>query len=267
MKQYFIHDGKNQLGPYDLEQLKNMNVQRNQQVWCEGMEQWKPAGEVEELSMLWSQMPPPIPPVNSSANSINKSSGKRKFIIILLAACVGVCLVTMASTLFISGFFSKNKNTNEELLLLKSDSLSKAAQMNDSGDANHNRSNAEVQTPGGNSKENDTQNSEEIQKEKYRKNWRSYVSARGNHSSGPFGLVTNPSVTLSNNLPYSLNEVVVYVNYILVDGNTWRSEKVYFSGVGAHSTQTRNAPPTDRGTSMTVRISKVSSSALNLYVN
>jgi hypothetical protein len=266
MKQYFIHDGKNQLGPFDMEQLKNMNVQRNQQVWCEGMEQWKPAGDVEELSVLWPKMPPQLPPVNSNSNSINGNPGKRKFIIILIAACVGVFVITLAATLLLTGTCQKNKSVSGDSLMTKSDSLLKATQLSDSAKGANNGNNGDLKTQTNNSAGNDV-NSEEAQKEKYRKNWRSYVYVRGNHSSGPFGIVTNPSVTLTNNLPYTLNEVVVYVNYILVDGSTWRSEKVVFFGVGAHSTLTRTAPPTDRGTSMTVRISKVTSNALNLYAN
>ena len=54
-------------GPYDLNTLKNMaaNGQFNaqSQVWKAGMASWQAAGQVQELAPIFTQTPPPVPPV------------------------------------------------------------------------------------------------------------------------------------------------------------------------------------------------------------
>ncbi len=72
MKYYIAVNGKHE-GPYEIEQLKEKNVAPDTYVWCEGMAEWKPASEVEEVraamvASVSSQTPPPfsgasVPPV------------------------------------------------------------------------------------------------------------------------------------------------------------------------------------------------------------
>ncbi len=58
-------DGK-QLGPFAMDTLKPFvqsgQLKRQTLVWCQGMAQWTPAGEVAELTLLFGQTPPPLPP-------------------------------------------------------------------------------------------------------------------------------------------------------------------------------------------------------------
>ena len=37
-------------------------IDRATLVWTEGMPQWRAAGEVEELKVLFASVPPPLPP-------------------------------------------------------------------------------------------------------------------------------------------------------------------------------------------------------------
>ena len=60
MKKYYLHIGTENIGPFDLDELKTKAITRNTQVWCEGMEDWKNAGEVEELKSILSVVPPPL---------------------------------------------------------------------------------------------------------------------------------------------------------------------------------------------------------------
>lgn len=54
MKQYYIHDGNNQLGPYTLDQLKNMSLRSDTPVWFVGLGKWTTAEKVTELQSLFS---------------------------------------------------------------------------------------------------------------------------------------------------------------------------------------------------------------------
>ena len=57
-------DGK-PTGPFDLEQLRvqaaSGAVSRASLVWAEGMAGWQPAGDVADLSALFTAVPPPVP--------------------------------------------------------------------------------------------------------------------------------------------------------------------------------------------------------------
>jgi cell division protein FtsB len=68
---YYLHNGIESSGPFGLEELKNKKITRTTPVWCEGMEDWKPAGEIEELKSILHVIPPPLrnavttPPIQS----------------------------------------------------------------------------------------------------------------------------------------------------------------------------------------------------------
>lgn len=59
MKQYYFSDGQNQFGPISIEELKVKNITKETLIWCEGMENWAKAGEVEELKELFPNIPTP----------------------------------------------------------------------------------------------------------------------------------------------------------------------------------------------------------------
>lgn len=60
MKQYYIFINEEQLGPFNIEELKNKKISRETKVWFEGLENWKNATEIEELKPIFSSIPPPI---------------------------------------------------------------------------------------------------------------------------------------------------------------------------------------------------------------
>ena len=61
MKKYFLHNGTESSGPFDLEELKAKRITKNSPIWFEGMENWKTAEEIPELSAIFVVIPPPIP--------------------------------------------------------------------------------------------------------------------------------------------------------------------------------------------------------------
>lgn len=67
MKKYYYNDGKDQHGPFTLDELKEQGIKRETQVWFEGMGDWLPAKEVPEIAGVLpppiAATPPPIKPV------------------------------------------------------------------------------------------------------------------------------------------------------------------------------------------------------------
>ncbi len=88
MADYYIHNGKEQQGPFKLEDLKEKKISKDISVWREGMTNWEKAGNVDELKDLFAALPPPFiplpppfiktpPPFNKTPPPfINSESGK-----------------------------------------------------------------------------------------------------------------------------------------------------------------------------------------------
>lgn len=60
MKKYFLHLNNETIGPFDLVELKARSITKKTPVWFEGMEHWKTAEEIPELTSLFLATPPPI---------------------------------------------------------------------------------------------------------------------------------------------------------------------------------------------------------------
>ncbi len=78
MKKYFTHNGKEQKGPFDLTELLSQTITKDTLVWFEGLEYWKKAGELPELSNVIIVAPPQLktsPPPLPSLQQSNSTSG------------------------------------------------------------------------------------------------------------------------------------------------------------------------------------------------
>ena len=60
MAYFIIKNGKKE-GPFEITDLKQMKLLNDTLVWKEGIENWKQARDVEELSTITFTPPPPIP--------------------------------------------------------------------------------------------------------------------------------------------------------------------------------------------------------------
>jgi len=61
-REYYYLEGIEQKGPLGIDQLKSVGLLPETLVWTEGMSDWKPAKEVDELIILFKTPPPPSPP-------------------------------------------------------------------------------------------------------------------------------------------------------------------------------------------------------------
>jgi hypothetical protein len=63
LRQYYIHDGQMEKGPFDFEQLKSQSLKKETPVWYDGLENWAMAGNVDELQEFFIRKttPPPLP--------------------------------------------------------------------------------------------------------------------------------------------------------------------------------------------------------------
>ena len=112
MKKYFLHNGTESSGPFDLEELKAKRITKASPVWFEGMENWKTAGEIPELSTIFVVVPPPITsfsealPKQNVEKKLEQEKEERKILclskksfFIVLGGLVLIIAITILNTL------------------------------------------------------------------------------------------------------------------------------------------------------------------------
>ena len=105
MKKYYLHNGTESSGPFDIEELKAKNITKASPVWFEGMLHWKTAGEIPELHQLFTVNPPPFPlfetpkpaPKEETKKEARKILGMSKNVFFI--ACAAVVLLIGISVL------------------------------------------------------------------------------------------------------------------------------------------------------------------------
>lgn len=126
MKEYYVYLNDQQQGPFTLEQLAEMGITPETEVWTEGMDDWRQAGDVPQLTSLLQRLeyeratvrnhvappqhatPPPVPPAwgtplpnqqpqPTPVQPKRKSGSGTKWLVALLIVLVvlGVLVVTV----------------------------------------------------------------------------------------------------------------------------------------------------------------------------
>ena len=82
MNKYYLHNGSDNIGPFTIDELKQNKITPTTPVWCEGMEDWKDAGSIEELKVLFLVIPPPIKKTRQEEpkQSVIKEKKKKYFL-------------------------------------------------------------------------------------------------------------------------------------------------------------------------------------------
>lgn len=60
MKKYFYSDGKEKHGPLSLDELQQEGISNGTLIWFEGLDDWTPAGDLDEMKPILELQPPPI---------------------------------------------------------------------------------------------------------------------------------------------------------------------------------------------------------------
>ncbi len=64
MEYHYVNEQNKKAGPVSVDELKSHGIKADTLVWCQGMGDWKPANQVEELKELFPTVPgspPPLP--------------------------------------------------------------------------------------------------------------------------------------------------------------------------------------------------------------
>jgi len=97
IKRYYLHNGTEQQGPYDIEDLKQKGIQNQTPVWYEGLSEWTTADQIEELKdLLGKATPPRFSGTHSTPLPTTSKEKNRMGTILQLIGVVGaIFIITM----------------------------------------------------------------------------------------------------------------------------------------------------------------------------
>ena len=243
MKQYFIHNGQNEQGPLDIEQLKLQPLKQDTPIWHEGLKHWTTASEIEEIKFIFTTKtsPPPFvkstPPKYQETSSISSNIDtlelpKKKSI--LFSIIIG-CVIIIGG---IIGLNAYQKSVTVDTFV--------AMQQNEDASKEFERQRINI----ANTEKN----------KKYRNNWSDYISSTSNrYSYREIGGIFELEVIITNNTEYMLDEVDVQVGYIKDNGSYFKTEIVRVYNINAHSAKSQKAPESERGKSVDMTINGITS--------
>ncbi|MDI6048648.1 DUF4339 domain-containing protein [Flavobacterium sp. XS2P24] len=255
MKKYFIHNGQCEVGPFDFEQLKTMQLKNETPIWHGGLQNWTTANNIEELkSILNSNVSPPKfenftqqnsnPPIFSNPvyeNNQNFAPKKKKTLRNILIGVGVLSVLFFGLIIYASTNYEPNYDENGELIIIDSSAVSV--------DDEQDRINEELT----------------IKNRSYRNNIEQYVEASTNqYSYNELGGISNLDIIVTNNTEYLLNEVNVAVDYIKDSGGIYKTEIVTIYNIPAKQDKSASAPESDRGTSVNAKVQSISSRKLHM---
>lgn len=129
MKKYYLHNGVESSGPFDLAELQMKQITAKTPVWFSGMPDWKTAGEIDELQTIIKVIPPPfksVPPTPQIEEKFEeeieetnpKIMGLKKntfyIVFVVLVLIIGSIVLTILQENRRIDFEEKNNKTEKE---------------------------------------------------------------------------------------------------------------------------------------------------------
>ncbi len=274
MRQYFIHNGQNQEGPFDLEHLKKRTLKKETPIWYEGIEKWTTVGEIEELkNLISSPLPPPLFPNKETSKNFHDTSyspsptytpststsspsydelfpTKKKSALLPFLITGGVLVIGIISWLAYQN--SQNSSTIDSLQE-KVSTQETVYQTQQSQIAEKEAERQRVNT------------ANTLKNMNYRNNWDKYIKVTNSEPTidFTFGGISEFNVYVSNEMEYTIDQVDVLVQYIRKNGEIWQSSVVHLQNVSPNSIESGIAPKSINGIKVICSIEKVISDKLN----
>lgn len=235
MRQYFLHNGTSEEGPFTLEQLKERNIQPDTLIWFEGLQEWVAANTADDLKPLFSIKPPPLkvatPPSMQYQYEESKPRSKSKYIWTALSV---LAIVIIAVLIY-------SNNQSQQALTNLQSSVSQ--------------------------KEHE-ETMEKLKQAETRNRWSDFIKLEtGDYRTSAFGGISDLDLAVSNSTEYVIDEIEVEIDYIKESGGVYKTETVVFKNLPVNVKQTKYAPESSRGTSVDVRVKSITAQAFNFCYN
>ena len=269
MRQYFIYDGFLELGPFDLEEIREQKLTKTTRIRYEDDDDWTTVEHMEELSefvigqaepeqiiLMPTSITQKVEPVAEPIKE-NKKSLKDKLPLKPLLLGIGLFLGIAIGSV---GVFSY-KPTPSVIVPAYHKPVKKVVAVAPPPviPAEPQHETEPVAKP---EEKPSTQHHAVVndKAKEIRKNWTKYITAiNTSYAYGVLGGIDNLSVKFSNNTDYPLDVVTAKVTYIKANGKPWKSKLVSIYNIPPHSDKEEPLPKVIRGKSVQVSIQKVTS--------
>ncbi|MDI1233946.1 MAG: DUF4339 domain-containing protein [bacterium] len=264
MTNFYIHKDEQQLGPFSIEELKDLKISKYTMVWFEGAEGWQKASEINELNDIIIATPPPmqkvvVPPPMPNASileavPVSTKKGLNKKILIVLGVAIIVIIIVV-------GFYYKVKNDAlietqkaievERIITQKRIEEERIAEEKKIADITLSSKIAK-------------QEALEARKKYVRNHIENYFDRKASYNVNPFGGITNVLVNFYNNSEFPIDEAIVRISYIKDNGAVWTTVDVALTNIAAKGFATERATDSNRGARINGEIISIKSKALEL---
>jgi hypothetical protein len=257
---YYIFFQEKRLGPYTVENLIALKLPASTPVWTDGMTEWSTLGELY-LEGYSNSFDHSTPKNNDHQHTNNSPTGSANIKMTYYSSYFRIAMILSVSLLLIFGvvyFINANQSSTEVNTIdsLAYDSTSIPVKPNESPSQNPETSNP-------------LPNKDVVTKDEslyYRENWPDFISSSNNaYLYSELGGISNLEISLNNNTPYILDEVIVIVDYIKANGSVFKTETLYFTNVEPNSISSLSAPDSPRGTSVNHYVIGVQSIGMKLH--
>lgn len=250
MSTYYLHDGRNEVGPFTIDLLKKQKLTRNTPIRQKDTDSWMPAEKLDVLKEMVAprkiRRPQDIVPVMKEKIAELKKREPR----ILYGSLLCIALIAGVS------IFSISKTVTKE--------LPKAAMPGNSPVlARQQIHTAQQPKP----KEEEVVAAPVVKEDKERATrlrWNKLISAtNSNYGIGLLGGIKDLDVIISNRSDYPIDEAVAKVSYIKAGGGVWKTKLISIYGIPAHDSKSQSVPDVGRGKKVKVSIQKIVSKKMN----
>jgi hypothetical protein len=268
MRQYFIYDGFLELGPFDLEEIREQKLTKTTRIRYEDADDWTTVEHMEELSSFVMEEEQPeqtiimlsaapkrtkqiIEPVKEEKKPL-----KERFPLKSMLLGIGLLLgITIGSV----GVFSYKPNPSIVVPAYHKPVKKAVATTPIPVQPEPQHETEPIAVP---EVKQSTQHHVVVndKAKEIRKNWSKYITANNtSYAYGVLGGIDNLSVKFSNNTDYPLDVVTAKVTYVKANGKPWKSKLVSIYNIPPHSDKEEPLPKVSRGKSVQVTIQKITS--------
>ena len=250
MTNYYLHDGRNETGPFTLQGLKAQKLTRNTPIREADSNNWMPA---ERLPGLKDVVVPQkirsvkdvVPVVTQQLSQLHYQKPKA-----LYGSLLGLALLAGFSFYSVSKASAKGTLQAPTQVQLSAEQQAMVARQKTVANATKSKEEMVATVK--------TETVKEDAAKASRLRWSKLISAgNSNYGIGFLGGIKDLSVQVTNRSDYPLDEVVTNVTYIKANGSVWKTVPITLYAVQPHDSKEQPVPDAGRGKKVKVSLHKV----------
>jgi hypothetical protein len=272
MKQkYYLYTDASPEGPYTIDELKEREITKYTPIWYEGMDDWLPAHQIEELEPLWSYEErssfvhyPAAPPAFDKAGYEKKIETERLNVKESWTSNSLIWIATVLIVVIAVGWWGYNRS------LQRANEMALAAAKEDQ-ERWEDSTNKLVKDEQGMLTQFSTVDTftdrTENAKNYSRMNIERLVRCTKSFERKRFGGIENASVTFFNGSDFPITRVEIHARYVKANGELHDEKVIVIDDIAPHKSKTKALADEKRGVELQCELAKIISTELGVTKN